>query len=84
MELVCTGLYICTESGRNTGGLAQSWTGCQSGNIYREILVREILTRESESFAVSDKNVVEGSDNPDRGDAGSAGEPAGACHRVQE
>ena len=47
---------------------------------------REDLDGESESFAVSDKNVVDGSDNlDDGGDArGGDGEPARTCHRSQE
>jgi len=47
------------------------------------IPVREDLDGESESFAVSDKNVVDGSDNlDDGGDArGGDGEPARTCHR---
>jgi len=55
-------------------------------HLYRGIPVipvREDLDGESESLAVSDENVVDGSDNLDHGgDAGGGdGEPARARHR---
>jgi len=57
-----------------------------STHLYRGIPVipvREDLDGESESLAVSEENVVDGSDNLDHGgDAGGGdGEPAWARHR---